>query len=343
MHQENQVNPLDPPAYEELLAFFNESPDLFCIAGFDGRFKRLNPAWQAALGWTLEELLARPFLDFVLPGDHAVTLVEMDRLATGATTICFENRYCGKDGTCRWLQWTASPLPGRREIYAIARDVTRQKTLEQEILGTLDRERERVGQELHDGLCQDLAAIAALNASLVRGLTHAASPQVAAALEVGKLLRQSIRNVRDMARGVDPLHLEEIGLMAALEEFCSNTEALYQITCRMRCEDPPPSLDARVQFQLHRIAQEAVKNATTHGRATQIDVNLTFEGGRGRLAVQDDGVGIGDSQDRREGIGLHTMAYRASLIGASLEIGRRFPRGTVITCIFPLPPATTPA
>jgi len=126
------------PAYEELLHFFNESADLLCIAGFDGRFKRLNPAWQPALGWSRDELLARPFLDFVHPDDHPATLAEMNKLATGGATITFENRYHCQDGKWKWLEWTASPLPGCREIYAIARDVTRQKRLEGEILETLD-------------------------------------------------------------------------------------------------------------------------------------------------------------------------------------------------------------
>jgi PAS domain S-box-containing protein len=189
------------PAYQELLHFFNESLDLLCIAGFDGRFKRLNPAWQQALGWTLEELQARPFLDFVHPYDRPATRAEMDKLATGTATITFENRYRCKDGSCTWLQWTARPVPGQREIYAIARDVTRQKHLEEEILATLDVERERVGRELHDGLCQDLAGIAAHCATLARKLAPAAAPESAAAREIGNLLGQSIRRARDLARG----------------------------------------------------------------------------------------------------------------------------------------------
>ena len=98
------------PAYEELHHFFNESMDLLCIAGFDGRFKRLNPAWQPALGWTLAELQARPFLDFVHPDDRPASLAEMEKLATGGATITFENRYHCKDGSWKCLQWTAQPF-----------------------------------------------------------------------------------------------------------------------------------------------------------------------------------------------------------------------------------------
>lgn len=351
------------PAYEELLRFFNESSDLFCIAGFDGKFKRLNPAWHAELGWTLEELKARPFLDFVHPDDRLATLAEVDKLATGAATICFENRYRCKDGSWKWLQWTASPLlTGRQEIYAIARDVTEQKRLEEEIVGTLDLERERMGRELHDGLCQNMAGIAALSATLARKLAPAAAPEAAAAREIGKLLGQSMQHARDLARGLDPLHLEGIGLAAALTDFCLNTEALFKITCRFHCvcsvqeidcpvvhrtphcgfdcEYRPRKLKANREVHLYRIAQEAVNNAIAHGRAKRIEVGLAFGNGRGTLAIRDDGVGIGEQLDGHAGIGLHTMSYRARLIGGSFELNRRAPRGTIVTCVFPLPPAT---
>ena len=135
-----RLKPLPPqaqPAYEELLRFFNASVDLLCVAGFDGKFKRLNPAWQPALGWTLAELTARPFLDFVHLDDRPATTAEFKKLVFGEPTITFENRYQCKDGSCKWLQWTARPLPNQQAIYGIARDVTWQKRLEGEILENL--------------------------------------------------------------------------------------------------------------------------------------------------------------------------------------------------------------
>jgi PAS domain S-box-containing protein len=338
----NLPPPLPPgaqPAYEELLHFFNESADLLCIAGFDGRFKRLNPAWQAALGWSRDELLARPFLDFVHPDDHPATLAEMTKLAVGADTIIFENRYHCRDGTWKWLQWTARPQPGRQEIYANARDVTRLKRLEKEILETLDGERERVGWELHDGLCQEMAGIAALSATLARKLAPAAAPESAAAREIGKLLGQSIRHARDLARGFIPLHRKAIGLVPALADFCANTEALFKIRCRFHCEPTPPKLDRNQKSHLYRIVQEAVNNAIAHGRARRIEVSLAFDHGQGTLTIQDNGVGLGDQLDEHPGVGLRTMAYRARLIGASFKVKHRSPRGTVVTCDFSQPDA----
>ena len=231
-------------------------------------------------------------------------------------------------------------MPGRGEVYAIARDVTRQKRLEQEIIGALDRERERMGRELHDGLCQDLAGIAALGSTLARKLAVTAAAESAAAREIAKLLGQTIRNARDLARGLDPLNLHEIGLAASLADFCANTTELFGIPCGFKCGPAPREVAADHLIHLYRIAQEAVSNAIAHGRAGRIDVSLVFRGDQGVLTIADDGVGIPDELGHHPGIGLHTMAYRALQIRASFDLGRRSPRGTVATCHFPLPPET---
>src|SRR4029079_19357725 len=94
---------------EDLDQFFTLSLEMLCVAGLDGYFRRLNPAFERTLGYTLEELQSQPFLDFVHPYDREATLAEVARLATGAETISFENRYRCKDGSYVWLAWTARP------------------------------------------------------------------------------------------------------------------------------------------------------------------------------------------------------------------------------------------
>lgn len=107
--------------------FFNLTRDMVCIASFDGSFNRLNPAWQATLGFSVEELLARPFVDFVHADDRERTLAENARLLRGEETIGFENRYRCRDGSFRWLSWSARPVLSKKMIIATARDVTEQK------------------------------------------------------------------------------------------------------------------------------------------------------------------------------------------------------------------------
>jgi PAS domain S-box-containing protein len=120
-------------AEEDLERFFNLSLDLLCLAGFDGYFKRVNPVWERVLGYTTDELLARPYLDFVHPDDRNPTTTEADRLGVGGNVLKFENRYIAKDGTYRWLQWNAVSLPGDQMIYAAARDITERKQAKETI------------------------------------------------------------------------------------------------------------------------------------------------------------------------------------------------------------------
>jgi PAS domain S-box-containing protein len=125
---------------EDLEALFRLSLDMLCIAGFDGRFKRVNPAWEKTLGWTAAELISRPYIDFVHADDRAATAAEAEKIAAGAVTITFENRYRCKDGSWRWLLWNASPSLEHQLIFAAARDITASKASEQKL---------REGEERH--------------------------------------------------------------------------------------------------------------------------------------------------------------------------------------------------
>ncbi len=96
--------------------WFELTIDLLCIAGVDGYFRRLNPAWELALGWSLQELMSRPFIEFVHPEDIDTTLAEMDRLRRGHEALSFDNRYRCRDGTFRWLHWRTQSTPGRHPV-----------------------------------------------------------------------------------------------------------------------------------------------------------------------------------------------------------------------------------
>lgn len=114
-------------AYE---SFFDLSVDMFCVAGYDGYFKRLNPAWTYTLGFTQAELMARPYMDFVHPDDRPATIAEAEKLTQGAKVVHFRNRYESRDGTYRWLAWAAMPTGSEQLIHAIARDVTQEVAAE---------------------------------------------------------------------------------------------------------------------------------------------------------------------------------------------------------------------
>lgn len=112
--------------------FFEVSIDMLCVLDFNGYFKRVNPAWERALGFTREELISRPFIDFVHPDDRERTLAQNARVRAGGQALAFENRYRCRDGSYRWLRWNAAPDSGERVIYSAARDITETKKAEEE-------------------------------------------------------------------------------------------------------------------------------------------------------------------------------------------------------------------
>ncbi len=134
-------------AEEDLERLFNLSLDLLCIAGTDGYFKRVNPAFEKVLGYSREELLSRSFLDFVHPDDRPGTLNEVSNLAQGLPVVDFNNRYRSREGAYRWLAWRSMPMPGRGLIYAVARDITEQKR-SQELLARQAEELARSNADL---------------------------------------------------------------------------------------------------------------------------------------------------------------------------------------------------
>lgn len=113
-------------------SFFDVAIDMLCLLGFDGYFRRLNPAWEKTLGFTREELMTRPFIEFVHPDDRERTLRQNAEVRAGGKALSFENRYLCKDGSFRWLRWNAAPESETQGIYSVARDVTESKRAEAE-------------------------------------------------------------------------------------------------------------------------------------------------------------------------------------------------------------------
>lgn len=127
-------------------AFFDVAIDMICCLGFDGRFQRLNPAWERTLGFSREELMSRPFIEFVHPDDRQRTLTQNREVRGGGRALGFENRYLCSDGSYRWLRWNAAPDTGNGVIYSVARDITDAKRA--------DEEREALVRELRTALAE---------------------------------------------------------------------------------------------------------------------------------------------------------------------------------------------
>ena len=155
-------------AQDELDRFFSLSLEMMCVAGFDGYFKRVNPAWQRVLGYSEQELLSRPYMEFVHPDDRDATTREAGKISEGQNVIYFENRYLHKDGTHRWLLWAATPYVEQQVVYAAAHDITERKASE-ETLAQYARDLETT----HDELEQQAARLAQLVRELEVAKRHA--------------------------------------------------------------------------------------------------------------------------------------------------------------------------
>lgn len=209
--------------------------------------------------------------------------------------------------------------------------------LEREIIGISEREQERIGQDLHDGICQCLAALSCSAASLKNDLEgHRLAAEAKIADELAGFLRDAVVQTRNLARGLVPVQMDEAGLASALEELTASATRLLGIRCVYESAGAPMIRDNAVAMHLYRIAQEAINNATKHGKAASVLVSLTEDGKATTLRIADDGTGISKSVNGSDGMGLGLMYYRARLVGGELSIEEPLSGGTVISCGIPL-------
>jgi signal transduction histidine kinase len=276
-----------------------------------------------------------------------------------------------------WLLVTGRPLRDRRGHNAggviVFTDITGRKALERQIAEASDREQRRLGEDLHDGLCQHLVSTAFAARNLASKLTSRSGPEAKDAGRLADLLGEAISQARNVARGLYVVSLEAGGLASALEEFALQVSSRYGLTCQFVEKSPVPVLEQSVVTSLFRIAQEAVNNASKHAQPTRITITLSADPQRVRLEIEDDGIGFragpGFSQpadslpDQRRiggsaaitateaakreadheipyGMGLRLMNYRARMVGATLDIGPRCGGGTIVTCSVQCPGIT---
>lgn len=243
-----------------------------------------------------------------------------------------------KTGEEIWLSASGRPLivneMGNGGVLVFS-DISSRKLLEKQIAEISDREQLRLGQDLHDGVCQQLVSTAFASNVLFQRLSEKNLPEAKTAEQIVDLLNDAIGDSRSLARGLYPVKLDIDGLPSALEELCESMERISKITCCFKCEQPVLIHDGVAGTNLYRIAQEAVNNAIKHSQAKSIIVELEAVEEEVVLAVTDNGIGFSEKKvNAQGGMGLHIMRYRAHLIGASLDIRRGNAGGTMVICSF---------
>jgi signal transduction histidine kinase len=215
----------------------------------------------------------------------------------------------------------------------------RTRELEQEIIRISEREQQRIGQDLHDSVCQNLAAINCATGMLRARLETAAPGEAKAAGEIQALLEDTLLETRFLARGIFPVQVEKEGLAVALEELVANTNRLHSLPVSIEIDGEIDIKDPETAMHLYRITQEALSNALRHAKATTIKISLRQDAKRCTLAIKDDGSGIRAPNPR--GMGMQTIQYRSRLIGGEIVISDAPPKGTLVQCFVTLPTHVT--
>ncbi len=285
---------------------------------------------------TPDQLLGKSIFDLAPPEFTRLIKARTYRmLKSHRTEALAEWKALRLDGTIRDIEVVSAPIETLEgpAILAVIRDITSRKQFERKILEAIEREQERIGQDLHDGLCQSLVAtkyrVGQLELLLAREAHHRDMDEVKG---IEQMLNEAIGNVRRVARGLSPIKLSGNGLAHALEELASITELAMRVRCSCRLPKRFSLSDDVIGNHLYRIAQEAVQNAMKHGHPKMILIRLTHGANQLTLSVEHDGVGFSGEAAVNGGMGLNNMKVRAAMIGATLEIRQRKHGGTIVVC-----------
>ncbi|HUA68158.1 MAG TPA: PAS domain S-box protein [Candidatus Saccharimonadales bacterium] len=316
-------------------ALVESSEDAIVGKTLDGHITSWNRGAEKIFGYTRAEMAGKP-ISMLIPADRKNEEPEiLERIKRGESVDHYETRRRCKDGRLIDISVTISPIHDADGniigASKVARDITERKQLEKEILEISEREQRRIGQDLHDGLCQHLAGIELMSQVLEQKLAGRSKAAATRAGEIARNVRDAIGHTRLLARGLSPVTLESEGLMSALHELAMNTEKIFHVACRFECNPPVLVRDFQAATHLFRLAQEAVSNAIKHGKAKRILIRLKEERGRLELSIIDNGRGFPARTSKPKGMGLRIMQSRAGMIGGTLDIGRNASGGTSVT------------
>jgi len=302
--------------YEISFFLFYGGPILFCVWYLDRDATILVVLLSAIVWWWADWKDGHPyFASWVQIWETITRLVFFSFIAIGGSAI--KSR---RDSMEAWVE-----------------NMRRVRELERDIVAASEREQQRIGVDLHDGLCQYLAGLACITGSLRDDLSERFQPEAEAAAELHELLKDAIVQARDIARGIAPVHMDEAGLISALEDLASNTGRLHDIECDFEPDGEVLIGDRDTAVHLYRIAQEATSNAIRHGHATVVSIRLAIDGNQVILTIQDNGIGIRSTESPTSGMGLRSMRYRAGILNGSIDIAAMPEGGTRVCCRTPLP------
>ena len=237
-----------------------------------------------------------------------------------------------KDGSTFPMEITVTEI-GHLGLYCgIIRDLSEQKNLEKEVADICSLEQDRIGQDIHDSLGQQLTGLSLMTSSLKRELERESIPQSKKLDELISFLQHATEDAQMLSRGLAPMSIETLGLEDVVAILIDDIQKSTDINCDLEIQQPLNINDHRITIQIYRIIQEAVNNAVKHAEAKNIHVTLRntdqFE-----LSISDDGKGFKVSDNKfRKNLGLRIMRYRAGIVGCKLVVESETGKGTTVHC-----------
>ncbi|HPC42478.1 MAG TPA: response regulator [Spirochaetota bacterium] len=307
----------------------NSVPVAVIVINLDGSVSYVNRAFESLTGFESGEVVGvrPPYPWRPERGGDA---------STGAGAIGRnEEQVRKKNGEKITVVVSAVPVSRGDELlyYLVSwEDVTLRRRLEEQILDISERERISIGRDLHDGIGQDLTAVGYLMGVLAKKVREGQLPGETETEAVINQLDHAKTHIRLLAKGLSPVIVDQNGITIAIDELCRSAEGIYKIRCEADCDDIVIR-DASKATHIYYIVQESLNNAVKHGKCKNIRVVLKRRGKGLFLSVIDDGTGLPEETGRREGLGLMFMKYRADIIGGVLNVNRRKPSGTIVTCM----------